>query len=218
HRDAALRTRSRRGGDAGRAAVGRLRARRLSGRRRPRQRHQRAEDGLLRRAARALQARRPRAGSPDGAGLRRRRAVPLTVPITRLDLGDAEVAAAERVLRSGWIMMGPEVAAFERELGDYLGVPHVVAVASGTVALELTLRALGVGPGDEVVTVSHSFIATANAVVATGATPVFVDVEEDTLGLDPRCARAAIGPRTRVVMPVHQVGILCRIEDFGVPI
>jgi dTDP-4-amino-4,6-dideoxygalactose transaminase len=138
----------------------------------------------------------------------------MIVPITRPDVGAAEIAAAERVLRSGWIMMGPEVAAFEAELAAFVGAPHVVAVANGTVALELALRAQGVGPGDEVVTVSHSFIATANAVVAVGARPVLVDVEEDTLGMDPRAVGAALGPRTRAVLAVHQVGIPCDIEGI----
>jgi dTDP-4-amino-4,6-dideoxygalactose transaminase len=140
--------------------------------------------------------------------------MPLVVPITRPDLGAEEQAAVARVLASGWIMMGPEVAAFEAEAAAFLGAPHAVAVANGTVALELSLRALGVGPGDEVVTVSHSFIATASAVVAVGARPVFVDVEEDTLGMDPRRLAAAIGPRTRAVLCAHQVGIPCDIDGI----
>ncbi|HEY0714158.1 MAG TPA: DegT/DnrJ/EryC1/StrS family aminotransferase, partial [Polyangia bacterium] len=100
----------------------------------------------------------------------------LRVPITRPQLGKSEADAAARVVRSGWVIQGPEVAAFEGELAAAVGATHAVAVSSGTAALELALRALGIGPGDEVITVSHSFIATANAVVAVGATPVFVDV------------------------------------------
>src|SRR5256885_15343643 len=91
------------------------------------------------------------------------------VPIVRPHLGDAEAEAAARVVRSGWVMQGPEVAAFEAELGAAVGAPHAIAVSSGTSALELALRVLGVGPGDEVITVSHSFIATANAIVTLGA-------------------------------------------------
>src|SRR6266446_10262271 len=90
----------------------------------------------------------------------------IRVPITRPDLGDEEVEAAARVIRSGWVTQGPEVAAFETEFAAAVGAPHAVAVSNCTVALELSLRALGIGPGAEVITVSHSFVATANAVVA----------------------------------------------------
>jgi perosamine synthetase len=136
------------------------------------------------------------------------------VPITRPDVGDEEIAAVTRVLRSGWLMQGPEVAAFEVELAAAVSAPRAVCVASGTVALELALRGLGVGPGDEVVTVSHSFIATANAVVAVGARPVFIDVEEDTFGMDPRHLSAAVGPRTRAVLCAHQLGIPCDLPGI----
>jgi perosamine synthetase len=131
------------------------------------------------------------------------------VPITRPQLGKAESDAATRVIRSGWVIQGPEVAAFEGELAAAVGAAHAVAVSSGTAAIELALRALGVGPGDEVITVSHSFIATANAVVAVGATPVFVDVERTTFGMDPTQLPAALSPKTRAVLCVHQLGIPC---------
>jgi dTDP-4-amino-4,6-dideoxygalactose transaminase len=130
----------------------------------------------------------------------------INVPITRLDLGDEEIAAVARVLKSGWIMQGPEVAAFEAEIAAYLGAAHAVAVSNGTVAIELALRALDVGPGDEVVTVSASFIATANAVRNVGATPVFVDVRASDYNMDPARVAAAIGPKTRAVLVVHQLG------------
>jgi perosamine synthetase len=133
------------------------------------------------------------------------------VPIVRPDVGDEEAAALARVVRSGWLMQGPEVAAFETEFAAAVGAPAAVAVANGTLALELALRVLGVGPGDEVITVSHSFIATANAVLAVGARPVFVDVVEDTLGMDPRAVAAACGPRTRAVLCVHQLGLPCDV-------
>jgi dTDP-4-amino-4,6-dideoxygalactose transaminase len=136
------------------------------------------------------------------------------VPITRLQLGDAEAEAAARVVRSGWVTQGPEVAAFELELARAVGAAHAVAVANCTVALELALRALGVGPGDDVATVSHSFIATANAVRATGARPVFVDVEPDTLGMDPRALERALTPSTRAILCVHQLGIPCDLEGI----
>ena len=129
------------------------------------------------------------------------------IPIARPRFGDEEEAAVARVLRSGWIMQGPEVAAFERELAAFVDAPFACAVSSGTAALHLALRAAGVGPGDEVVTASHSFVATANAVVLCGGVPVFVDVERETLNLDPRLVDAAIGPRTRAVLVVHQLGM-----------
>jgi len=134
------------------------------------------------------------------------------IPISRPDLGDDELAALARVLQSGWIMQGPEVAAFERELAAYVGAAHAVACANGTVALELALRVLNVGPGDEVATVAHSFIASASSVACVGATPVFVDVEEDTLGMDPNQLAAAITSKTRAVICVHQLGIPCDID------
>jgi len=137
---------------------------------------------------------------------------PTTVPITRPALGAAEIDAVSRVIRSGWITQGPEVAAFEADYATATGSPHAVAVANCTLALELALRTLGVGPGDEVVTVSHSFVATANAVITVGAKPVFCDVEEATFGMDPAKLERCIGPRTKAVMPVHQIGMPCDIE------
>jgi len=131
---------------------------------------------------------------------------PIKVPITRPALGKAEADAASRVVKSGWIFQGPEVAAFETELAAAVGAPAAVAVSSGTTALELTLRALGVGPGDDVITVSHSFIATANVVVAIGARPVFVDVERDTFSMDPAAVPSAVGPRTKAILVAHQLG------------
>jgi perosamine synthetase len=136
------------------------------------------------------------------------------VPITRPDLGDTEVEAAARVIRSGWVTQGPEVAAFEQEFALSVGAPHAVAVANCTMALELSLRALGVGSGDEVVTVSHSFVATANAVLAVGARPVFVDVEANTWGMDPAQLARAFTPRTRAVLCVHQLGIPCAVVEI----
>src|SRR5258706_14406681 len=99
------------------------------------------------------------------------------IPIARPLLGEEEAQAAARVVRSGWVMQGPEVTEFERELAAFVGGAHACAVSSGTAALHLALRAAGVGPGDEVVTVSHSVIATANSIALCGATPVFVDIE-----------------------------------------
>jgi perosamine synthetase len=133
----------------------------------------------------------------------------MEIPIVRPELGEAEAQAVARVVRSGWVAQGPEVAAFERELADAVGAPHAVAVANCTAALQLVLHALGVGLGDDVVTVSHSFIATANAVVAVGARPIFVDIDPVTYGLDPRLLEAALTAKTRVVLCVHQLGFPC---------
>jgi dTDP-4-amino-4,6-dideoxygalactose transaminase len=115
-------------------------------------------------------------------------------------------AAVARVLDSGWFVLGPEGEAFERELATALGASEVVTVANGTDALHLALRALGVGPGDEVVTTSLSAAFTALAIVQAGARPVFVDVDPATLNLDPRAVAAALTPRTRAILPVHLYG------------
>jgi len=114
--------------------------------------------------------------------------------------------AFERVLAHGQFILGPEVAELEARLATKLGVRHVVTCASGTDALLLALRMRGIGPGDEVITVAHSFVATANAIVLSGAVPVFVDVDERTMVMDVNRATAAIGPRTRAIIPVHLNG------------
>jgi dTDP-4-amino-4,6-dideoxygalactose transaminase len=115
-------------------------------------------------------------------------------------------AAVARVLDSGWFILGPEGEAFERELAAALGARDAVAVANGTDALHLALRALGVGAGDEVVTTSISAAFTGLAVLQAGARPVFVDVDPRTLNLDPEAARRAITPRTKALLPVHLYG------------
>jgi perosamine synthetase len=131
------------------------------------------------------------------------------IPITKPMLDDNEAEAARRVILSGWTSQGPEVAAFEREFAEYVGAPHACAVSSCTTALHLALLAVGVQPGDEVITVSHSFIATANVVLYCGAKPVFVDIEPDTFNLDPRQLEDAITDRTRAILCVHQIGMPC---------
>ena len=139
-------------------------------------------------------------------------AVRTKIPIARPVLGDREVEAARRAILSGWITQGPEVAAFEQEFAAVVGARHACAVSSCTTALHMALLACGIGAGDEVVTVSHSFIATANAIRYCGATPVFVDVDLDTFNMDASLLGAAIGPRTKAILAVHQLGMPCDID------
>jgi dTDP-3-amino-3,4,6-trideoxy-alpha-D-glucose transaminase len=126
--------------------------------------------------------------------------------------------AVDRVLRSGWFLLGPETEAFEAEFAAFCGRRHAVAVASGTEALRLALRALGVGIGDEVVVPAFTAVPTAAAVCATGAVPVFADVERDTAMLDPQQAAAAVTERTRAVIPVHLYGRPAAAPDLGVAV
>ncbi|MFE4248045.1 DegT/DnrJ/EryC1/StrS family aminotransferase [Streptomyces sp. NPDC056910] len=130
----------------------------------------------------------------------------LSIPAARPVIGEAEIEAAVRVLRSGHVIQGPEVAAFEEEFSELVAERNCVAVNSGTSALQLSLMALGIGAGDEVVVPSFSFAATANAVRLAGAEPVFADITPGTYCLDPLATAAAIGPRTAALMPVHLYG------------
>ncbi len=115
-------------------------------------------------------------------------------------------AAIDRVVRSGRFILGPEVEAFEREISRYLGVAHAVTLNSGTDALIIGLRALGVRPGDEVITTSFSFFASAEAISHLGATPVFADIDPRSFNLDPASVEARLSSRTRVILPVHLFG------------
>jgi perosamine synthetase len=134
------------------------------------------------------------------------------VPVARPWMGEEEAAAARRAILSGWVTQGPEVAAFEREFAEAVGASHACAVSSGTTALHLALLALGVREGDEVITVSHSFIATANAVRYCGAVPVFIDVDPATFNMNPALIEPAVSPRTRAVLCVHQLGMPCDLS------
>jgi len=136
------------------------------------------------------------------------------LPIAKPTIGDAELEAVRRPLSSGWLTQGPEVAAFEREFAEFVGAAHACAVSNCTTALHLALRAAGVGAGDEVITVSHSFIATANAIRYCGAVPVFVDVRPDTYNIDPTKIAGAISSRTRAILVVHQLGMPCELDTI----
>ena len=134
------------------------------------------------------------------------------IPIAKPLLGREEVEAASRVILSGWVTQGPMVAQFEREFAACVGACHAKAVSSCTAALHMALLAVGVSPGDEVITVSHSFIATANAVRYCGAVPVFVDVQPRTFNMDPLRLAEACTSKTRAILCVHQIGMPCDLK------
>jgi dTDP-4-amino-4,6-dideoxygalactose transaminase len=136
-------------------------------------------------------------------------------------IGEEEIAAVAETLRSGWLTTGPRAAELERRMAEYLEVEHVLAVASGTAAMHLALLALGIGPGDEVITTPITWPATGNVIVHAGATPVFVDVRDDDLNIDPELVAAAVTERTRAILPVHLAGQACDLDPLhalGIPV
>lgn len=136
------------------------------------------------------------------------------VPMGSPDIGDEEIEAVVRVLRSGTLTMGEATRGFEAAFADYIGVPHAVAVSSGTSALHLCVRAAGIGEGDEVITSPFSYVASANCILFERARPVFVDVDEASMTIDPGFAAAAVTDRTRAVLPVHIFGQPCAMDDL----
>lgn len=136
------------------------------------------------------------------------------LPFFRPDIQEAEIAAMTEVLRSGWLTYGPKVREFGQACALYLDVPHAVPLSSCTAGLFMTLKCLGIGPGDEVVLPAMTFISTLSAVLHCGARPVLVDMEPETLGLDPEALAQAVTPATRAVLPVHLAGHPCRIREI----
>jgi perosamine synthetase len=129
------------------------------------------------------------------------------VAIARPDIGEEEIAAVSEVLRSGMLAGGKRVAELEERFAAFIGTKHAIAVSNGTVAEMCVFAGLGLGPGDEVITVGHTFNATVSAILYTGATPVFIDIERDTYVMDAKRIEAAITPRTRAICPVHLFGL-----------
>lgn len=136
------------------------------------------------------------------------------VPLSKPDITDLEIDAVTTVLRSTQLSLGPRMKEFEGRAAALAGVDHGIAVSSGTAGLHLCVRALGIGPGDEVIVPSFTFIAAANAIRYEGATPVFVDIDPATLNLDPACVEAAITPQTRAIMAVHTFGLPARMQGL----
>jgi dTDP-4-amino-4,6-dideoxygalactose transaminase len=136
-------------------------------------------------------------------------------------IGEEEIEAVAETLRSGWLTSGPRTEELERRFGEYVGARHAIALASGTAAMHLSLVAAGVGPGDEVVTTPITWPATANVIVHCGARPVFADVRESDLNVDPDAVAAAVTPRTKAILPVHLAGQPCDLDPLhalGLPV
>jgi dTDP-4-amino-4,6-dideoxygalactose transaminase len=137
------------------------------------------------------------------------------LPFSQPDIGQTEIDEVVDTLRSGWITTGPRTKEFERRFAEYVGARHAIAVNSCTGGLHVALAAAGIGPGDEVIVPTMTFCATANVVVHLGATPIIVDVEPDTLNIDPQGLETAVTPRTKAVIPVHMYGHPCDMDRIS---
>ena len=134
------------------------------------------------------------------------------LPFSRPMIGEEEIAEVADTLRSGWLTTGPKSARFEEALKAFNDVPHCLALLNATTGLEMTLGALGIGPGDEVLTTAHTFVCTVSNVVLRGAVPLLVDIEPDTMNIDAERIEERITPRTKAILPVHYGGLPCRME------
>jgi dTDP-4-amino-4,6-dideoxygalactose transaminase len=134
------------------------------------------------------------------------------IPVSKPYIGEAEKQAVMEVLDSGMLAQGPRTAKFEERFAQLCGVKHAIATSSGTTALHLALLAHGIGPGDEVITTSFTFIASVNSILFTGAIPVLVDIDAETFNLDPAQVERAITPRTKAILPVHLYGYVCDMD------
>jgi len=139
----------------------------------------------------------------------------MEIPLSSPDITQEEIDAVTAVLRTNRLSLGPELEAFEQAMATYHGVPAAVAVSSGTAGLHLSLLALGVGEGCEVIVPSFAFVAVANAVVYVGATPIFVDIDPVTLNLDPALVEQAVTPRTRAILAVHTFGVPAEMDRLA---
>jgi len=139
----------------------------------------------------------------------------MKIPFSRPSIGEEEIADVVECLRSGWITTGPRTAQFEKEFAARHGAAHALAVTSATAGLHLAMLGLDLQPGDEVITTPLTWPATVNAILLAGGTPVFVDIEADTLNLDARLVAAAVSPRTRAVLPVHYAGQPCDLDAIA---
>jgi UDP-4-amino-4-deoxy-L-arabinose-oxoglutarate aminotransferase len=136
------------------------------------------------------------------------------LPFSRPSITEEDISAVGEVLRSGWITTGPNTAAFERDFREYVGCPYAVALGSATAGMHLLLKTLEIGPGDEVITPSMTWVSTVNLIVLAGATPVFADIDRDTLMVTPETAAPCFSSRTRAVIPVHFAGTAAEISEL----
>jgi len=159
-----------------------------------------------------MSTRSSRSAVPAIAGGTPVRARPL--PFYRAAVDENDIAGVADTLRSGWLTSGPKAVELEARLGAYLGTANTIAVSSCSEAMFLCLKALGIGPGDEVITSPITFASTVHAILHNGATPVLADIETDTFGIDPAQVRRLVTPRTKALLPVHFGGQACRIEEI----